>query len=248
MTPAHHKAGPPECLDGPDLGLAMLSIGAGSVDAFGFFALGGALPSAMTGNTALLGLALGQGHPAAAAPPFAAGTGFVLGAALASALLHLDLAKPSARRTVAWLLAVETCLLAGFLLAWQFAERPAAGLSLYVLILLGAAGMGIQSVAARQAGRPGVTTVVFTSTLTAIVIAVTDAVLGSPHRLGFAAKRQIFMFLAYGVGAVTGGFLTWRAIDAIPFLPLLAALAALCLHRVSDKPPSKAKYEQDSYK
>lgn len=86
--------------------------------------------------------------------------------------------------------------------------------------------MGIQSVAAPQDGRPGVTTVVFTSTLTAIVIAVTGAVLGSPHRLGVAAKRQTFMFLAYGVGAVTGGFLTWRAIDAIPFLPLLAALAA----------------------
>jgi uncharacterized membrane protein YoaK (UPF0700 family) len=71
----------------------------------------GALPSAMTGNTALLGLALGQGHPAAAAPPLAAGAGFVLGAALASALLHLDLAKLSTRRTVAWLLAVEACLL-----------------------------------------------------------------------------------------------------------------------------------------
>ena len=119
----------------------MLAIGAGSMDAFGLFALGGALPSAMTGNTALLGLALGQGHPAAAAPPFAAGTGFVLGAALASALLHLGLAKLPARRTVAWLLAVEACLLAGFLLAWQFGDRPAAGLSLYVLILLGAAGM-----------------------------------------------------------------------------------------------------------
>ena len=235
MTPAADKAGPPERLDWADLGLAMLAIGAGSMDAFGFFALGGALPSAMTGNTALLGLALGQGHPAAAAPPFAAGTGFVLGAALASALLHLALAKLPARRTVAWLLAVEACLLVGFLLAWQFAERPAAGLSLYVLIFLGAAGMGIQSVAARQDGRPGVTTVVFTSTLTAIVIAVTGAVLGSPHRLDFAAKRQIFMFLAYGVSAVTGGFLTWRAIDAIPFLPLLAALAALCLHRVSDR-------------
>jgi uncharacterized membrane protein YoaK (UPF0700 family) len=89
MTPAADKAGPPERLDGPDLGLAMLAIGAGSMDAFGLFALGGALPSAMTGNTALLGLALGQGHPTAAAPPFAAGTGFVLGAALASALLHL---------------------------------------------------------------------------------------------------------------------------------------------------------------
>ena len=163
----------------------------------------------------------------------------MLGAAPASALLHLHLAKLPAPHTVAWLLAVEACLLAGFLLAWQFGDRPAAGLSLYVLILLGAAGTGIQSVAARQDGRPGVTTVVFTSALTAIVSAVTSAVLGSPHRLGFAAKRQIFMFLAYGVGAVTGGLLTWRAIDAIPFLPLLAALAALCLHRTSARPQAQ---------
>jgi uncharacterized membrane protein YoaK (UPF0700 family) len=242
MIPVADKAVPPERLDAPDLGLALLAIGAGSMDAFGFFALGGALPSAMTGNTALLGLALGQGHPAAAAPPFVAGTGFILGAALASALLHLGLDKLSARRTVAWLLAVEACVLPGFLLAWQFADRPAAGLSLYILILLGAAGMGIQSVAARQDGRPGVTTVVFTSTLTAIVIALTGAVLGSPRRLSFVAKRQIFMFLAYGLGAVTGGFFTWHALDAIPFLPLLAALAALCLHRVSDRtsPPPQA--------
>src|SRR6478752_2183302 len=149
MTIAAEKPVAPERLDGPDIGLALLAIGAGSMDAFGFFALNGALPSAMTGNTALLGLALGQGHPAAAAPPLAAGAGFVLGAALASALLHLGLDKLSARRTVAWLLAVEACVLPGFLLAWQFADRPAAGLSLYVLILLGAVGMGIQSVAAR---------------------------------------------------------------------------------------------------
>jgi uncharacterized membrane protein YoaK (UPF0700 family) len=189
----------------------------------------------MTGNTALLGLALGQGHPAAAAPPLAAGAGFVLGAALASALLHLT--SPSCQRAAP----SPGCSLsrpassAGFLPAWQFAERPAAGLLLYVLILLGAAGMGIQSVAARQDGRPGVTNVVFTSTLTAIVIAVTGVALGSPRRLGFAAKRQSFILLAYGVGAVTGGFLTWRAIDAIPFLPLVAALAALCLHRAFDR-------------
>ena len=174
------------------------------MDALGFFALGGALPSAMTGNTALLGLALGQGHPAAAAPPFAAGLGFVLGAALAAAMLHLGLNKLPVRRGVAWLLAAESCLLAGLLLAWQFTDRSAGGLPLYVLILLGAAGMGVQSVAARQDNRPGVTTVVFTSTLTSIVIALTGAILGSPHRLGFAAKRQMFMFLAYGIGAVDG--------------------------------------------
>jgi hypothetical protein len=37
-----------------------------------YFALGGGLRSAMTGNTALLGLVLGQGHPTFAAAPFVA--------------------------------------------------------------------------------------------------------------------------------------------------------------------------------
>src|SRR5260370_24706732 len=220
MTIAAEKPVAPERLDGPDIVLALLAIGAGSMDALGFFALGGALPSAMTGNTALLGLALGRGHPAAAAPPFAAGLGFVLGAALAAAMLYLGLGKLPVRRGVAALLAAESFLLAGLLLAWQFTDRAAVGLPLYALILLGAAGMGVQSVAARQDNRPGVTTVVFTSTLTSIVIAVTGAGLVQSHRLGFAAKRQMFMLLAYGIGALAGGFLTWHAIGASPFLPL----------------------------
>src|SRR6478672_5891852 len=115
MTGAADKTGSPEHLDELDFGLAMLAIGAGSMDALGFFALGGALPSAMTGNTALLGLALGQGHPASAAPPLAAGTGFVLGVALAAALLHLGLTKLPTGRAVVRLLAVEAFLFACFL-------------------------------------------------------------------------------------------------------------------------------------
>jgi uncharacterized membrane protein YoaK (UPF0700 family) len=219
-----------EHLDGPDIGLALLALGAGSMDALGFFALGGALPSAMTGNTALLGLALGQGHLAAAGRPFAAGLGFVLGAGLAAVLLHLDLAQLPVRRGVTWLLGVEAVLLIAFVIAWQFVDRRVADLPLYVLILLGAAAMGVQSVAARQDDRPGISTVVFTSTLTALVIAATHALLGTPHRLGFVAKRQAFMFGAYALGALAGGFLTLQAIGVIPFLPLLASLAALLFH------------------
>jgi uncharacterized membrane protein YoaK (UPF0700 family) len=218
-----------EHLDGPDIGLALLALGAGSMDALGFFALGGALPSAMTGNTALLGLALGQGHLAAAGRPFAAGLGFVLGAGLAAALLHLNLAQLPVRRGVTWLLGLEAVLLIAFVIAWQFVDRRVADLPLHVLILL-AAAMGVQSVAARQDDRPGISTVVFTSTLTALVIAATHALLGTPHRLGFVAKRQAFMFGAYALGALAGGFLTLEAIGVIPFLPLLGALAALLFH------------------
>jgi uncharacterized membrane protein YoaK (UPF0700 family) len=220
----------PDIFDAQDLGLGLLALGAGSVDALGFFALGGALPSAMTGNTALLGLALGQGDLAAATPPLAAGAGFLLGAALASALLHLGLDRLPAAGAVWRLLALEACLMIGFVLGWQLVDRSVAGLALHGLILLAATGMGMQSVAARCASRSGITTVVFTSTLTSIVTSLTAAALKSPHRLEFAAKRQAAIFLAYGLGAVLGGLLSWLGPALLPFLPLATTVGALLLH------------------
>ena len=220
----------PEHLDRVDLGLAALAAGAGSMDAVGFFALGGALPSAMTGNTALFGLALGRGHFAAAAPPLAAGIGFALGTALAVTLLHLGLERLPARRAAGWLLVFEALSLTGFLLLWLLGGRPAGGPALFLLILLGAGSMGIQGVAARQDDRHGISTVVFTSTLTAIVIALTKAMLSRPHRLNFAVKRQILAYLGYALGAVAGGLLSWLGTEAMAFIPPAAAVAGLCLH------------------
>jgi Protein of unknown function (DUF1275) len=52
---------PREHVDSEDVGLALLGFASGSMDALAFFNLGEVFPSAMTGNTALLGLALGQG-------------------------------------------------------------------------------------------------------------------------------------------------------------------------------------------
>lgn len=201
------------------------------MDVLGLFALGGALPSAMTGNTALLGLALGRAHLVAAAPPLCAGIGFVLGVMAAAAALHFAPFETAGRaRGLVRLLGLEVILLAVFCFAWQVTGKP-ADLSLYILIVLAAASMGIQSVVAGQEGRPGITTVVFTSTLAAIVIAVTGALLASPRRLAFAAKRQMVMFAAYGFGAVLGGFLTCCAVQWVPWLPLGAALGALFLRR-----------------
>ena len=61
---------PKEQVDSSDVGLALLGFASGSMDALAFFNLGEVFPSAMTGNTALLGLALGQGHVIAASRPF----------------------------------------------------------------------------------------------------------------------------------------------------------------------------------
>jgi uncharacterized membrane protein YoaK (UPF0700 family) len=214
-----------ERVDSGDVGLALLGFASGSMDALAFFNLGEVLPSAMTGNTALLGLALGQGHVIAASRPFVAFVGFLTGAAAAAASVDLWLHKLPVPRAVCWLLALEACLLATFALAWQFIDQPIAGVGLYGLIVVASSGMGIQSVAARLVGRSGITTVVFTSTLTSIVTSATEAMLRPPRRLPFATKRQIGMFLIYGVGAALCGLLASHG-ASIAFLPFVAVVGA----------------------
>jgi uncharacterized membrane protein YoaK (UPF0700 family) len=220
---------PKEHADFADVGLALLGFASGSMDALAFFNLGQVFPSAMTGNTALLGLALGQGDVIAALRPLIAFAGFLAGAAAAAASVDLWLHKLPAQRGVCWLLALEACLLAAFALAWPFVGWPIAGAGLYSLIVVASSGMGIQSVAARLVGRSGITTVVFTSTLTSIVTSATEAMLRPPHRLPFATKRQIGMFLIYGVGAAIAGLLASRG-AWLAFLPFVAVAGAAGFH------------------
>src|ERR1700732_441569 len=116
-----------ERVDSGDVGLALLGFASGSMDTLAFFNLGEVFPSAMTGNTALLGLSLGQGHVIAASRPFIAFVGFLTGAAAASASVDLWLDKLPAPRAVCWLLALEACFLAAFALAWQLIDWPLDG-------------------------------------------------------------------------------------------------------------------------
>jgi uncharacterized membrane protein YoaK (UPF0700 family) len=218
-----------ERIDNSDFGLALLGFASGSMDALAFLNLRQVFPSAMTGNTALLGLALGQGNLVAASRPLVAFAGFLTAASAAAAGVDLWLDGCPVSRAVRWLLAVEACLLAMFAVAWQFSDRPISGVGLYGLIVLASSAMGIQSLAARLVDRPGITTVVFTSTLTAIATAVTAALLRRPHRLTFATKRQIGMFLIYGAGAIVAGLLASEE-AAIAFLPFVAVIAAAGFH------------------
>src|SRR5271154_6702910 len=67
-----------------DLGLAWLSLASGCTDVLTFLKLGDLFASAMTGNMALLALAIGRGQMLAASRSFTALLGFTLGAALAT--------------------------------------------------------------------------------------------------------------------------------------------------------------------
>jgi uncharacterized membrane protein YoaK (UPF0700 family) len=215
-----------------DVSLALLALAAGSIDVLAFTRLGGALPSAMTGNTALLGLTLGRGHLRDAVPFLLAFGGFVAATATATGVCKAVSGTSESQRTIVRLLAGEAALLAGFAILWQFAARPMVGAARNSLILLAAAAMGIQGVTARSIGRPGLNTIVFTSTLSAIVSALTAAALRRPHGVFSDTRRQVYIFAIYFLGAALAGVAVMGRVDPIAALPLIAVLGAvICLYR-----------------
>lgn len=216
-----------------DLGLASLALGAGCIDVLAFVRLGGALPSAMTGNTALLGLTLGRGHPLDAVPFLLAFVGFVVGTAVAVTTSEAIPSSGRTARATVSLLGQEAVLLASFAVLWQLAARPVADTARNALILLAAAGMGMQGVAARLTGRSGLNTIVFTSTLSAIVGSVTRTLLLRPSRqLDRDTRRHIGIFGVYFLGAIMAGLAIRGDAHAIAILPLVAVLGAIaCYYR-----------------
>ncbi len=209
--------------------LGLLSVAAGGIDALSFFALG-AFTSAMSGNTILFGLALAQGKLRAASSSLLAFTGYVLGVAAATPL-GVSAARPKPSRALRRALLVEAALLAAFAALWAArVEIPVPPMLQRGLLLLAGTAMGLQSATARKINAPGINTVVFTSTLTAIVGALADAALRwPPRRVQPETWRQIAAFVLYLAGAAGVGRLALQDVTLAAVPPFACVLLALIL-------------------
>jgi uncharacterized membrane protein YoaK (UPF0700 family) len=209
--------------------LVALAFVAGCVDGAGYLHFGQIFTANMTGNTVLLGLALGGRSERPVSNILAALGGFLLGVAVGA-----PLARHGARRTV-WPRAVTLTLAleGGGLLAlatWvTWAGASPAGPTIYGYIGLAAAAMGLQSLAARRLGVPGITTTVVTTTLVSAV----GGLLTLPRRrLAREEVRHIgeqgAVFLTYGAGALAATVLDARWWPSALWLAaLIIALVAL---------------------
>jgi uncharacterized membrane protein YoaK (UPF0700 family) len=207
-----------------DATLALLTFVSSITDVLSFLALSRVFTSGMTGNTALLGLAVGQGQMFTASHAASALAGFVLALACGTLLSR----TASHQVGLVGLLALEALCLGAFCVIWFGFEHAAGSTAIYLLIALSAMGMGIQAVAARRINVPGIPTVVFTTTLTNIVMATTDAV-ARRVPLSFDTKRMIGIFSIYIAGATLAGALASRHLDVLAVLPLIAVLSALAI-------------------
>jgi uncharacterized membrane protein YoaK (UPF0700 family) len=194
-----------------------------------FLQFGEVFTSGMTGNTALLAIAIARGHILAAAHSLTALVGFIIGAVLAESFMDRRQEATASRRTVNRLLALEIACLAACATLWTL-SRGAAGGTLYLVIMLSAIGMGIQGVAARIVDVTGINTIVFTSVLMRIVTFLTEAARRGRDAPARAPLRSYLgAFAAYALGGLLGAVLSLHAADALAWVPPLVVLAAfLC--------------------
>lgn len=210
-----------------DAVLNLLSLASGGIDALSYFAFH-VFTSAMTGNTVLFGLALGEGDVTEAVGALLAFAGYVAGVASATPL-GVSKADEKNKRPLRHALLVETVAIAAFAALWAArVEKPVPALLAHGLTLLAGIGMGVQSATARKLHEPGVNTVVFTSTLTAIVSALTDIVFGrAPRRVQPQTWRQLAAFLVYLAGAGIGGALALHDATLAAVPPFACVFLAL---------------------
>jgi uncharacterized membrane protein YoaK (UPF0700 family) len=204
--------------------LSLACFASGAVDIISFVKLGGVFASAMTGNLAFLALhAANALHASPLAPALSLGS-FVTATALAARLVR----GKTLPQALTILLIGETCLLLLFTFNGISRDFPVNQFTDLSITFLSAA-MGMQIVIGRTANRSGIPTVVFTSTLTGIVIETIDACgcgrpIGSPETL-----RRLMVIAGYFAGAFAAGIAIPHRYDVLGLIPAIPIMSALAL-------------------
>lgn len=222
----------PQRLGKADRTMHLLSAISGGADIVAFLKFHMVFTSAMTGNLALFGIAVGQGHLLSATHSLDALLGFIVGIMLATLWKeHLHALR--------MLLCMEAAFLGIYAVAWLIVGFPDNGVLLYVMIMASALSMGLQSVAARLINVAGVPSVVFTNTLTSIVITLVEN-LRKKRPLPFAWRQQLAALFAYLIGAISFAFFLFQVPALAMVLPVCLIAIALLTHWTSNSTPSGA--------
>jgi uncharacterized membrane protein YoaK (UPF0700 family) len=233
-----------------DAMLTSLSLAAGCVDAVGYLGLGQVFVANMTGNTVLLGLAIGQADGQGVLHAGTALAGFILGVALGATIVERGPEQAAWTPAVTAALGLELVILLTFAAGWLLDGPEPSGVPVYILIALSALAMGVQSAAVRRLEVAEVSTTYVTGTLTALTArmvgwlrstfsesAAERTTFTEPRERGLPLTADVW--LAYGVGAVVGGAaqLLWQPGALVLPVAAVAAVVALMAPRPSEPVP-----------
>ena len=219
--------------------LMLLTLAAASVDAISYLGLGHVFTAMMTGNTVLLGLALAQGEVLAALRSILALIGFAIGVFVGAIIVERESYPAEWPAAVTAALSFEPIILAIFAANFTLFDSIRGGM-IYLLIILSALAMGVQSAAVRRLGVPGIATTYITGTLTSLMVDLLGWLRSIAARLprSKTAKRseverrpwdQRVGLLAgvvtlYCLGALIGGVLQLYSAPIAPLFPLGAVM------------------------
>jgi uncharacterized membrane protein YoaK (UPF0700 family) len=242
------RRGAAAVLRGRDAMLTSLSLAAGCVDAVGYLALGQVFVANMTGNTVLLGLAIGQADGRGVLHTGTALAGFVCGVAVGAAIVERGPERAHWTPAVTAALGLEFVILVAFASGSLLEGSEPSGVAVYLLIVSSALAMGVQSAAVRRLNVADVSTTYITGTLTSLTARTVRWLRSeSPgraedrHSLTEPSERGLPLtadvWLAYGVGAVVGGAaeLLWQ--PAALLVPMAAVAAVVVLMAARHREP-----------
>ena len=206
--------------------LLLTAFAAGAVDVIGFATLGGVFASAMTGNFALLAYYVAQSDSGSAIGSVVALCGFAVGCAM-GVLQRRGRAQDQALNR---LLASEMLLLFFFALYALWTPHTPHAPSDHLQIVLLAVAMGLQAVIGQTIG---LTTIVFTTTLTKLVGTIADSIANRDVSGLKDVKIQSAVMVSYLFGALLSGALIVRRLNEVVLLPFIGVALAFTMHRLS---------------
>ena len=211
----------------------LLASVAGFVDAVGFLTLSGLFTAHMSGNTARLGVRLGQGQLSAAVPFAGAVALFVAGVGLGAALAEAA-SRRGVRSVAALQLALQAALVAAFMLygsAVADGDRV-SGHSLqgfYVLAALAIVALGLQTSSLSQIGGSTVRTTYISGVLTRFAQEAVNSLAAGTR----ARERPSYLRDVLGLGSAERSRRRAALMGGIAALYLAGAVAGSLGHRTA---------------
>ncbi len=192
-----------------DVLVVTLTLCTGALDAVCFLRLGKVFSSVITGNLALLGIAVGERNGELAANGGLALAGYAAGVVLGTPVAGTaERGQPVWPRRVTVTLAVELGLLVVFSVGWLVSGSHRGTATRMVLLVLAAAAMGVRTAAVRRLGQ--MSTTYLTSTLTGLFAAL------ATWRLPDEWQRSAGVIVALAVGAAFGSLAATQSPSWVP--------------------------------
>lgn len=199
-----------------------LTAASGATDAIGYLALGSVFTSAMTGNVALLGIALAHHNGERIGRVLVSLIGYMAGAALGARIARTpEPGDPVWPPAITRALALEAVFFVAYAATWWTVGTASDVYGKAVLLGLGAIALGIQSSAMQRFGSGlGLNTTFVTGALIKLV-----GQLATGHRFR-DNRHHLLVLVGLVLGCFLGAVLVLHAPTYAPVVPLVALAVA----------------------